>query len=164
MMNKFNKAMTILNDSFGNAKDNVISLATIALDTNDTGLPHPAVRSIDAFYEDGVFYAITYGTSNKMQQIAMNSEVSISATFESEAGQVWFTARGIGENLGWVKDEKNAEIRTKLRTAFAAWYDFANDENDPNCYYLAIHLTKGLINKNHFKELYKMDFVNGECS
>ena len=159
-MNKFDEAMAILNDSFGNGKDNVISFATIALDTNDAELPRPAVRSIDAFYEDGMFYAITYGTSNKMQQIAVNSEVSISAAFESEAGQVWFTASGIGENLGWVKDEKNAEIRAKLRAAFVAWYDFANDENDENCCYLAIRLTEGLINKNHFKELYQIDFGN----
>jgi len=162
-MNKFNEAMTILEESFGNGKDNVISLATIALDTNDAGLPRPAVRSIDAFYEDGVFYAITYGTSNKMQQIAVNSEVSIATAFENETGQVWFTARGIGENLGWVLDEKNAETREKLRKAFAFWYDMANDENDPNCSYLAIRLTEGLINKNHFKELYKMDFVNKVC-
>jgi len=159
-MNRYEEGMKILNDSFGNGKDNVISLATVALDLNPTGNPRPAVRSVDAYYEDGVFYAITYVTSNKMQQIAVNNEVSMSATFENEAGQVWFTARAVGENLGWVLDEQNAEIRAKLRKAFAFWYDMANNENDPNCCYLAIHLTEGLINKNHFAELYKIDFVN----
>jgi len=159
-MNRYDEGMTILEESFGNGKDNVISLATIALDLNPDGKPRPAVRSVDAYYEDGVFYAITYGTSNKMQQLAANNEVSISATFESEAGQVWFTADAIGENLGWVLKEENAELREKLRKAFAFWYDFANNENDPNCCYLAIRLKNGLINKNHFQMLCNMDFVN----
>ena len=159
-MNKFEEGMAILVTSFGNGKDNVISLATIAIEQNADGKPRPAVRSVDAYYEDGVFYAITYATSNKMQQIEVNNEVSMSATFENEAGQIWFTANALGENLGWVLDEKNAELREKLRQVFAFWYDMANDENDPNCCYLAIRLTDGLINKNHFSELYRMDFVN----
>jgi len=32
-----------------------------------------------------------------------------------------FTASGIGENLGWVLDPKNSDLRGKLRTAFASW-------------------------------------------
>ena len=159
-MNKYEEGMAILEESFGSGKDNVISLATIALDLNADGKPRPAVRSVDAYYEDGVFYAITYATSNKMQQIAENNEVSISATFENESGQVWFTANAVGENLGWVLKEENAELRTKLRKAFAFWYDFANNENDPNCCYLAIHFKKGVINKNHFQTLYHMDFAS----
>ena len=89
-----------------------------------------------------------------MQQIAENSEVSIAVCFE------WFTANGIGENLGWVLDPKNAEIRTKLRKAFAKWYDIANNEKDEGCCILAIHLTRGTLNINHWEKLYHMDFVN----
>ena len=159
-MNKYEEAMALLEEKFGNDKDNIINLATIALEANGDGKPRPAVRSIDAYYEDGVFYAITYAKSNKMQQIDENNEVSISIAFEDEAGQVWFTASGIGENLGWVLKEENAKLRTKLRSVFAFWYDFANDENDENCCYLAIRLTNGVINKNHFETLYQMDFVN----
>ena len=71
-----------------------------------------------------------------------------------------FTANGVGENLGWVLDPKNAEIRTKLRTAFSEWYDMANNEKDENCCFLAIHLTKGTLNINHWEKLYHLDFVN----
>ena len=71
-----------------------------------------------------------------------------------------FTANGVGENLGWVLDPKNAEIRAKLRTAFAEWYDMANNEKDENCCILAIRLTKGTLNINHWEKLYHMDFVN----
>jgi len=161
-MSKYEEGMAIIEEKFGGNKDNIINLATIKLETNADGKPRPAVRSIDAYYEDGVFYAVTYAKSNKMQQVDQNTEVSISVAtpFGDEAGQVWFTASGVGENLGWVLKEENAELRTKLRSVFANWYDMANDENDENCCYLAIRLTSGVINKNHFETLYYMDFEN----
>ena len=89
-----------------------------------------------------------------MLQIAQNAEVSIATCPEM------FTAIGIGENLGWVLDPKNAEIRIKLRKVFAEWYDMANNEKDENCCILAIRLTKGTLNINHWEKLYHMDFVN----
>ncbi|MFA9375294.1 MAG: pyridoxamine 5'-phosphate oxidase family protein [Lachnotalea sp.] len=153
-MTKYEEGIKLIEEKFGNGKDNVISLGTIARETNAEAKPRPVVRSVDSYYEDGVFYVVTYGKSNKMLQIGQNQEVSISGCLEM------FTANGVGENLGWVLDPKNAEIRTKLRTAFAKWYDLANNENDENCCILAIHLTKGTLNINHWEKLYHMDFVN----
>jgi len=153
-MNKYEEGLKLLDEKFGNSKDNVISLSTIALKPSADGKPRPIIREVDAYYEDGTFYVVTYGKSNKMEQIAQNSEVAVAVS-----GQ-WFTAVGTGENLGWVLDPKNAEIRTKLRTAFASWYDMANNENDENCSILAIHLTMGTLNINHWEKLYHMDFVN----
>jgi hypothetical protein len=89
-----------------------------------------------------------------VQQIVQNAEVSIATYTEM------FTASGLGENLGWVLEPKNAEIRAKLRTAFADWYDMANDEQSKDCCFLAIHLTKGTLNINHWEKLYHLDFVN----
>jgi hypothetical protein len=97
------------------------------------------------------FYITTNAKSNKIQQIEQNQEVSIASLSEM------FTAGGTGENLGWVLDPKNADIRSKLRTAFAAWYDSANNENDKNCCILAIRLTKGTLNINHWEKLYYME-------
>ncbi|HKM35294.1 MAG TPA: pyridoxamine 5'-phosphate oxidase family protein [Lachnospiraceae bacterium] len=153
-MSMFEEGLKLIEEKFGNGKDNVISLATIARETNLDGKPRPVVRSVDAYYEDGTFYVVTNGKSNKMLQIAQNQEVSVSGCLEM------FTANGVGENLGWVLDPKNAEIRTKLRTAFAGWYDMANNESDENCCFLAIHLTRGTLNVNHWEKLYHMDFVN----
>lgn len=153
-MNKYEEGMAILEEKFGNGKDNILALATIALDPNEDGKPRPVVREVDAYYEDGVFYVTTWGKSSKMQQIAQNSEVAIAVCDQ------WFTANGVGENLGWVLDQKNAELRTKLRTAFANWYDMANNETDENCCILEIRLTKGIININHHAKLYHMDFEN----
>ena len=152
-MSIYEKGMSILQEKFGNNKDNVLGLATIALEPGTEGKPRPIVRDVDAFYEDGVFYVVTHAKSQKMLQIAQNNEVAIAVNFE------WFTASGLGENLGWALDPKNAELRTKLRTVFSEWYDFANNENDENCCYLAIRLTNGIINVNHHETLIYMDFT-----
>ena len=153
-MTNFEEGFKLLEEKFGNGKDNIISLATIALVPNNNGIPRPVVRGVDAYYENGVFYVTTYSKSNKMKQIERNPEVSIAS------GSEMFTASGIGENLGWVMDSKNADIRNKLRTAFASWYEIANNEKDENCCILAIRLTKGTLNINHWEKLYFMDFVN----
>jgi hypothetical protein len=89
-----------------------------------------------------------------MLQIAQNKEVGFSVNFQ------WFSGNGIGENLGWVLDPKNAELRSKLRAVFAAWYDEANNEQDENCCILAIRLTTGTVIKDHGAVRYNMDFVN----
>jgi len=153
-MDNFTKGMNILEEKFGNYKDNVLGLATIDTELNADGKPRPVVRDVDAYYENGVFYAVTYANSAKMQQIAQNNEVSIAVNFE------WFTAGGVGENLGWVMKPENADIRAKLRKAFEKWYDMANNENDENCCFLAIRLKSGIIILNHHETIITMDFVN----
>ena len=76
------EAEKILIDRFG--KDTVIALATVK-----DGAPY--VRKVNAYYENGAFYIITYALSNKMEQIKSNPAVAI-------AGD-WFTAQGKGINL-----------------------------------------------------------------
>jgi hypothetical protein len=128
-MNKFEEGLRLLEEKFGNGKDNAI-----ALEPNADGTPRPVVHGVDAYYEDAAFYVKTNGKSNKMRQIAKNAEVSIASCSEM------FTASGTGENIGWVLDPKNADLRNKLRKAFAPWYDKANNEKDENCCILAIRL------------------------
>lgn len=67
---------------------------------------------------------------------------------------------GFGENLGWVLDPKNAELRVKLRRAFADWYDQANKEQDENCVILAVHITRASIMRDHGAVCSHLDFVN----
>ena len=154
IMNDFDEGFALLEEKFGNGKDNILSLATIALEAGTDGSPRPVVRGVDALYEDGFFYITTNSMSNKMKQIDKNPEVSIASSTEM------FTASGLGKNLGWVMDPANAVLRNKLRTAFAAWYDLANKEEDENCCILAIRLTRGTLNINHWEKLYHMDFIN----
>jgi len=153
-MSKYEEGLKVIEERCGNFKDNTLSLATIAMDLNSSGAPRPFIRDVDAFYEDGVFYITTWAKSTKIKQIAQNPEVAFSV-----CGQ-WFSGNGIGENLGWVLDPKNAEIRDKVRKAFAFWYDSANNEADENCVILAIRITRATVIKDHGAVIYHMDFVN----
>ena len=131
----------ILSDRFG--KDSLIALATV-----EDGIPH--VRTVDAVYIDGAFYVVTYSLSGKMQQIAKNPTVAISGE--------WFTAHGIGENLGHVLLPENKEIMDILRTAFAAWYDNGHtNEADTNTCLLKIKLTDGVLFSDGTR--YDIDFT-----
>lgn len=152
-MSKYDEAMKLLDEKLGH-KDGLISLSTIALKPEDKGKSCPAARIVDAYYEDGAFYTVTYATSEKMRQIAQNPQVAICPIVES------FTADGIGENMGWVCDEKNTQIMTKLRSIFSAWYHEANNDEDPNTCLLRICLTKGLWNDAHKGIRNKIDFIN----
>ena len=99
----------------------------------------PSVRIVNSYYENGSFYTITHGLSNKMEQIKKNPIVTIS-------GGEWFCATGVGENLGYVGAEQNREIMGKLRIAFSAWLDNGDtDESNTNTCILRIKLENGTL-------------------
>jgi uncharacterized pyridoxamine 5'-phosphate oxidase family protein len=104
-MSKYEEGLKLLEEKFGNGRDNTISLATIAREPNAEGKPRPVVHTVDAYYGNGAFYVTTYGKSNKMKQIAQNAEVSIATCPEM------FTEIGIGEDLGWVLNPKKRRIK-----------------------------------------------------
>jgi len=147
-MEKYENAIKIMTERF--AKDNVIAIATV-----EYGKPHN--RMVDAYYHDGSFYTVTFGLSNKMRQIATNPDVAVCAVD-------WFTGYGLGENLGHVLAECNAEIMGMVRKAFAAWYDGGHmDESNVNTCLLRIKLTNGLLIDHETKygeQYYKVDFTN----
>lgn len=103
-------------------------------------------RTVDAYYEDGVFYIITHARSGKIQQIKKNPEVKVCSD--------GLNVNGIGENLGFVTEEKNHTIAQKLHEVFSVWY---NDENDPNNCVLAIRLTTGFLFEGGVK--YELNFT-----
>jgi len=143
-MDKFEAAMEIMAERFG--KDSLIAVAT-----TDGGRMYN--RMVDAYFEGGAFYVTTSGRSNKMRQIAAHPDVAVCAVD-------WFSGHGVGRNLGWVLDPKNAEIRLKVREAFKDWYEYANNEQDENCCILEIRLTDGMLIKDHHAIRYQMDFNN----
>ena len=131
----------ILLERFG--KDSIIALATSVDHT-------PYVRSVDALYEDGAFYILTYGLSGKMKQIAQNPTVAISGE--------WFTAQGTGVNLGFFGKDDNVRIASKMRDVFSAWIDNGhNNFEDPNTCILCIKLTSGILFSNGTR--YEIDFT-----
>ncbi|HRV51138.1 MAG TPA: pyridoxamine 5'-phosphate oxidase family protein [Saccharofermentans sp.] len=122
----------LLKERFG--QDSLISLAT--LDGNK-----PAVRTIDAIYYDGAFYGVTYTLSNKMKQIAINSDVAICG--------MWFTANAFASNLGHVLKPENTSLITILRDAFSKWYSEGDvNEDDVNTCIIKIVPTSGVFVKD----------------
>ena len=145
-MSKYDSAVQIMTERFGH--DSLISIAT-------TVGTRPYVRTVDAYYEDGAFYVVTYALSNKMKQIAANPDVAVCGD--------WFTAHGVGENLGHVLAESNAAMMAKLRKEFAAWYTGGHvNEEDPNTCLLRVRLTSGVIidnDKKHGEWRFEVDFA-----
>ena len=109
-------AEKIMTERFG--KDTIIALATVENEA-------PFVRYVNAYYENGAFYIITYALSNKMKHMERNSTVAI-------AGE-WFTAHGKSVNLGYFGKEENYRIAEKLKNVFSEWID---------CYF---HMEQGMI-------------------
>lgn len=131
----------IMDERFG--RDNIIALATMEDNM-------PSVRYVNAYYEKGSFYVITYGLSNKMRQIERNPNVSI-------AGD-WFTAHGKGINLGYFGKAENKEIAEKLVKAFSEWIDNGhNNFEDENTCILCIRLMDGVLFSHGTK--YEIDFT-----
>lgn len=129
MANWCKEAETAMQERFGH--DNVLALATV-----ENG--QPWVRSVNACYEDGAFYVITYALSNKMKQIEKNPAVAL-------AGE-WYTARGLGENLGFVGKPENAAMTARLRQAFASWIDNGHTNfEDENTVILRIRVTEATL-------------------
>ena len=153
-MSRFEEGLKMIEACCGGGKDMVISLSTIAIEPGLGKNPRPCVRDVDALYENGVFYITTYAKSNKMRQIEKNNEVAFSVHFEGISGN------GVGENLGWLLAPQNAELRNKLRSAFADWYDAANNEQSEDSVILAIRITNAVIFKEHGAVQYKLDFIN----
>ncbi|MDE7266536.1 MAG: pyridoxamine 5'-phosphate oxidase family protein [Lachnospiraceae bacterium] len=129
-MKKINpEAEKIMIERFG--KDSVIALAT-----TENGVPY--VRNVNAYYEDGAFYIITYARSNKIKHIKNNPIVAI-------AGD-WFTAHGKGINLGYFGKKENEAIAEKLKNAFSEWINNGHTNfDDENTIILCVELTDGLL-------------------
>ncbi len=141
-MEKLNQTTAeLMEKRFGH--DNLIAFATTAGEI-------PQVRAVNAYYENGSFYIITYALSGKMQQLRDNPNAAICGD--------WFTAHGIGENLGWIKNPENEDLADKLRVAFAEWYDNGHtNEADENTVILRIRLTDGIL--FHHGTKYEIDFT-----
>lgn len=119
----------IMTERFG--KDTIIALATVENEI-------PYVRYVNAYYDNGAFYIITYALSNKMKHIENNPALAI-------AGE-WFTAHGKGINLGYFGKADNHVIAEKLKNAFAEWIDNGhNNFDDEDTIILCVELTSGLL-------------------
>ena len=73
-----NRGMQLLRERFG--RDSVMALATM-----ENGAP--SVRNVNAYYENGAFYVITYALSGKMRQLAANPACALAGGSPRMAGE-----------------------------------------------------------------------------
>lgn len=139
-MRNYEKALNEMEKLFG--RDYQFALAT----SNNL---EPTVRYIDTYYKDGYFYVVTYGKSRKVQDIKVNSKVSLTC-------RKLYSFQGVAENIGHPLLKKNKEIREELIKVFEKWYFKHNNEDDENMCYLRIKPTNGFFYS--MGTGYKVDF------
>ncbi len=140
-MDVFKAATELMKEQLGH--DVVIALATCT----ENGVN---VRNVDGYYKEGSVYVVTHNASQKMKEIAKNTNVAICKDL--------MCAQGIAENLGSPKEESNRELREELRKIFVAFYDRHVDENDPGTCILKITLTSAGVFSKDTK--YIIDYKN----
>ena len=140
-MSDFEAAVELMDKQIGH--DVKISLATCCNEGT-------SVRIVNGYYKDGAIYIMTHTSTHKIQEINVNSNVSICINL--------LEAWGVGENIGNPKEEKNKSLARELREVFKAFYDLHVDENDPGCCILKINLTKAIVFNEEAK--YIIDYSN----
>lgn len=140
-MAKFEKTIDILEEHFGG--DYIYVFAT----SNDN---IPSTRVVDAYYDNGAFWIVTYGTTRKVKELEKNPNVSLCNNFHVFNGKAY--------NVGHPLDESNKKIREKLIKVFEPWYFAHNNEEDKDMCYVKIEPETGFFHKD--KSGYRIDFVN----
>lgn len=140
-MEIFDKSMNVLNELFG--CDFQFALATV-MNGN------PSVRVVDTYYENGVFWVVTYRGTTKSKGIETNPNVALCNQF--------YNFKGNAMNTGHPLKEENKSIREKLIKVFEPWYFAHNNEKDEGMCYIKIMLTEGFFHKDGMG--YKVNFTN----
>lgn len=143
-MSEFDEALDVLEDLF--TKDTIFALATSNKENK------PAVRMVDALYDNEAFYVVTYTTTDKTKEIEENNQVAMARDAHR--------FEGIASNIGHPLDPENEDIRRKIIEAFEPWYFQHTNEKDEEMCYLRIELTKGFFYQNG--EGYEVDFTQKE--
>ncbi len=130
-MSNYTKAMEVVTDLF--SKDTVFALATI-------GNKLPSVRMIDTYYENGYFYIITHGETQKAKDIAVNSSVALTKDMHRFVGKA--------VNLGHPFKPENRDIRLKLKEAVRDRIFNRDDEFDEDLIILKVKVQTGFFYKD----------------
>lgn len=136
----YEKGLSVLSDLFG--KDCTFTLATSANNK-------PSLRVIDTYYEEGVFWIVTYAKTQKVKEIEANPDVAICNNFQKFQGKAY--------NAGHPLSENNREIRETLIKVFEPWYFAHNNEKDENMCYVKFMPESGFFHKDGTG--YEMNFI-----
>lgn len=127
-MSTYQQALATLRQRFG--RDRQFALATCRDNV-------PTLRTVDAYYEDGGLWIVTYAASRKVQDILENPRVALCHAFDGLTGRA--------EVMGHPLEARNREIRQTLIRVFEPWYFAHNNEQDANMCYVRVALQSGFI-------------------
>ncbi len=144
-MTVYEKSISVLSELFG--KDYTFVLAT-------TNQNIPSARVIDTYYEDGVFWIVTYAKSNKVKDITDNPNVALCNNFHTFNGKAY--------NMGHPLKIENKKVREKLLKVFEPWYFNHNDESDENMCYVKFIPESGFFHKDG--KGYRVNFLKEEAT
>lgn len=140
-MAAFQKSLEVLQQLFG--RDYQFALATVSQNG-------PSIRMVDTYYEEGAFYIVTYGKSQKVREIEADKRVALCKQCYRFDGEAY--------NMGHPLKAENKAIREKLIKAFEPWYFKHNNEADENMCYVKVILNHGFYYKDGIA--YQVDFMN----
>jgi general stress protein 26 len=143
LMEEYKKCLDVMSELF--AKDFTFNLATAKENC-------PSVRVVDTFYDNEVFWIVTYAKSNKVKELEVNPNVALCNNLYSFTGKAY--------NAGHPLDKANKEIRDKLIIVFKNWYFLHNNEDDKNMCYVKFVPESGFFYKDSTG--FKVDFLNKE--
>lgn len=116
MGKEFEKVDKILSREFG--KNRKLYMATSLKNV-------PMVKIVSTCYWNGSFYLVAHESSETVQRIKKNRNVSLCSTASFHKFQ------GEAINIGHPLSDDNKEIRGILKKASKAWYDEQIEESDP---------------------------------
>ena len=139
-MSTYEKSKQVLKELFGH--DCLFSMATARGQI-------PTVRVIDTYYEDGVFWIVTYAGTRKVKDIVLNPHTALVNEFHSFQGKAY--------NAGHPLKEENKAIRETLTQVFAPWYFAHNNEADEQMCFVRFEPETGFFHKDGIG--YQVSFI-----
>lgn len=143
MLNPLSSETTaILNERFG--QDRLITIGTSVQNI-------PYLRAVNAIYQNGWFYFVTFANSSKMKQMEENPVTAICGP--------WFNGHGTAINLGPVSSKENYEIYLSLRHSFESWMKEGNISSTDDVILCGIQMKTGTL--YHEGQRYDLLFEKG---
>ncbi len=140
MVDIYTRALEVMEENF----NHVVEMSVASSANGEV-----AVRDVNAYYHNGVFYFLGKSTNFLLRNIALCANVGLCHGSHN--------MQGVARILGHPCDKQNAEIRKILKKEFSLNYSEYVTESDPNMRIVEIKLTKAETYTRYHR--YEIDYV-----
>lgn len=139
-MDIYNRALEVMEENFGH----IVEMALASVSNNVV-----SIRDLHAYYREGKVYVLSKVGNSLMHDLETCQNVALCH------GQS--TMQGVAKNLGHPLEDRNADLRKRLKKEFSMDYNAYANESNPDMRILEITLTKAeTFTRYHH---YEIDFV-----